>query len=106
LPARRESASTSLPAGPAGRLLVLADAASQGWRATVDDRPLERRTAWGWAQAFVIPPGGGALEVSYDQGPRHRALIGQLLALVVVLVLAAPGARRRRGLEVVDEEPT
>jgi hypothetical protein len=67
--------------------------------------PLERRTAWGWAQAFVVPAGGGRLELSYDQGPRHRALAAQLAALAVVLVLAAPAARRRHGLEVVDEEP-
>jgi hypothetical protein len=92
-----------VPAGPPGRLLVVADAASRGWRATVDGAPLDRRTAGGWAQAFVVPAAGGRLEVSYDQGPRHRALAGQLLALAVVLVLAAPAARRRHGLEVVDD---
>jgi hypothetical protein len=41
--------------------------------------------------------------VSYDQAPRHRALAVEGLALVIVLILAAPAARRRRGLEVVDE---
>ncbi|MDX6200232.1 MAG: hypothetical protein QOJ79_3383 [Actinomycetota bacterium] len=104
LPAGRESARAALPAGPPGRLLVLADAATRGWRASVDGRPLARRTAWGWAQAFDLPAEGGRLDVSYDQAPRHRALAGQLLALAFVLVLAAPAARRRRGLEVVDEE--
>jgi hypothetical protein len=103
LPARQESAHTRVPAGPAGRLLVLADAASHGWQASIDGRPLERRTAWGWAQAFVVTARGGALVVSYDQSPRHHALAGQLLALAVVLVLAAPAARRRHGLEVVDD---
>jgi hypothetical protein len=93
-----------VPKGAPGRLLVLSEAASRGWRATVDGTPLDRRTAWGWAQAFVVPAGGGRLELSYDQSPRHRALAGQVLALAVVLVLAAPAARRRRGLEVVDEE--
>jgi hypothetical protein len=104
LPARRESAQTVIPRGAPGRLLVLADAASRGWRATLDGVPLERRTAWGWAQGFVVPTTGGHLVVSYDQAPRHRVLAAQLLALLVVLVLAAPAARRRHGLEVVDEE--
>jgi hypothetical protein len=104
LPARRESARTQVAAGPPGRLLVLADAASRGWRASIDGVPLDRRTAWGWAQAFAVPAAGGRLVVSYDQSPRHRALVAQLVALAVVLVLAAPAARRRHGLEVVDEE--
>jgi GT2 family glycosyltransferase len=103
LPARQMSAHTSVPAGRAGRLLVLADAASRRWRASIDGRPLDRRTAWGWAQAFVVPPSGGQLVLSYDQSSRHRALGGQVLALAVVLVLAAPAARRRHGLEVVDD---
>ncbi|MDT7537632.1 MAG: hypothetical protein QOI82_1217 [Actinomycetota bacterium] len=106
LPARQESAHTRVPAGPPGRLLVLADSAARGWQASIDGRPLDRRTAWGWAQAFVVPTSGGALVLSYDQSPRHRALAGELLALAVVLVLAAPAARRRHGLEVVDEETT
>ncbi|MCU1591804.1 MAG: family 2 glycosyl transferase, partial [Frankiales bacterium] len=104
LPSGREAASTTVPSGAAGRLLVLADAASRGWRATLDGSPLEKRTAWGWAQGFVLPRAGGQLVISYNQSPRHRALVAQGLALAVVLVLAAPAARRRRGLEVVDEE--
>lgn len=104
VPAGRERARAKLPAGPPQRLLVLADAASRGWRASVDGVDLDRRTAWGWAQAFVVPAAGGRLELSYDQGPRHRALAAQALVVVVVLVLAAPGARRRHGLEVADEE--
>ncbi|MBK5307409.1 MAG: glycosyltransferase family 2 protein [Frankiaceae bacterium] len=107
LTAGREAAATNLPAGPPGRLLVLAEATSRGWNASVDGTPLEKRTAWGWAQGFVLPPQGGRLEVSYDQTRRHLALAGQAVAVAIVLVLSAPAARRRRGLEVVDdEEPT
>jgi hypothetical protein len=104
LPARRAGAADTLPAGPSGRLLVLADAASRGWRATVNGVPLEKKTAWGWAQAFVVPRAGGRLQISYDQAPRHRWLVAEALGFAVVLVLAAPAARRRRGLEVVDDE--
>jgi GT2 family glycosyltransferase len=105
LPSRREAAGTRLGPGRPDRLLVLADARSRGWSARVDGTPLPSRTAWGWAQAFVVPARGGHLVLTYDQGPRHRALAVELLALVVVLVLSGPAARRRRGLEVVDDEP-
>lgn len=100
----REGARTTVGPGPAGRLLVLADAVSDGWHATADGRELPTKTAWGWAQAFVLPPTGGRVVVSYDQAPRHVALTGQALALGVVLVLSAPAARRRRGLEVVEDD--
>ena len=92
------SARASLPAGPAGRLLVLADAADSRWRATLDGQVLERRTAWGWGQAFVLPTQGGHLVVSYRDG-RTSALWVQAALVVVVLVLSIPGGRRRRGLE-------
>jgi GT2 family glycosyltransferase len=104
LPARREAATATVPSGPPGRLLVLADATSAGWHATVAGVPLEKKTAWGWAQAFVVPRAGGQLRISYDQAPRHRWLVAEALAFAVVLVLAAPAARSRRGLEVVDDE--
>ena len=104
LPSGREAAHAIVPVGRPSRLLVLSEARSRGWSATVDGQALPAATAWGWAQAFVLPAGGGPLVLTYDQGPRHRALAGQALAFVVVLVLAAPAARRRRGLEVVDDE--
>ncbi|GAC1442110.1 MAG: glycosyltransferase [Mycobacteriales bacterium] len=104
LPAGREAARTSVPRGRPGRLLVLAEAASSGWQATVGGTALPKRTAWGWAQGFVLPTSGGSVHIRYDQGPRHRALLAQGLAIALVLILAAPAARRRRGLEVVDDE--
>ena len=105
-PARRESARVVLGPGRPGRVLVLADAADPGWRASFDGRPLAPREAWGWAQAFDLPPGPGVLTVDRDTTPRRRLLTAQGVALALVLVLAAPGARARRGLEVVDEEET
>ncbi|MCU1600762.1 MAG: family 2 glycosyl transferase, partial [Frankiales bacterium] len=105
LPAGREGAHATLPSGGAGRLLVLADARDDHWRATLDGKQLPRGTAWGWAQAFVLPPDGGTLVVSYRQTVRHASLIVQGVLVVLVIVLSAPGARRRRGLEDdVDDE--
>ena len=99
LVAGAEGVRTTLRSGGDGRLLVLADAVDEHWRATVDGKPLPRRKAWGWAQAFVAPAEGGQLRISYDQTTRHAGLVVQVILVVVVAVLSAPGARRRRGLE-------
>jgi GT2 family glycosyltransferase len=80
-------------AGPAGRLLVLADARDGGWRATVDGTALASRRYDGWAQAFVLPAGGGRLDLSHDPGPRSLLLWVQLGLLVLVVVLALPQVR-------------
>ncbi len=99
LPAGREAARTALPAGPAGRLLVLAEAQDRGWHASLDGRPLPRRTAWGWAQGFELPSSGGRLVLVHEQAHRHRALLLEGLLLLVVIVLSVPGRRARTGLE-------
>ena len=72
--AERESARGRLAPGTPGRLLVLADATDSRWVATLNGEPLDTRTAWGWAQAFVVPAAGGVLEVHYEQRSRHVAV--------------------------------
>ena len=104
LPAGPEAAVATLPAGPAGRLLVLADAADPGWRATLAGRPLPRRTAWGWAQAFALPAGGGRLVVRHDQSARHAELGLQGVLLLLAAVLSVPARRARAGLEDDPED--
>jgi GT2 family glycosyltransferase len=99
LPAGREGAAVDIAAGESGRLLVVADAREGGWHASVDGKALQARTAWGWAQAFVVPPSGGHLELSHAQSGRRAALATELLAVVAVVVLAVPAGRRRTGLE-------
>ena len=99
VPAGAEQANFTIPSGSSGRLLVLADARDSHWHARLDGKDLDRRTAWGWAQGFVLPAGGGRVELSYDESTRHAGLIGQGIVLVILVVLAAPGARRGRGLE-------
>jgi GT2 family glycosyltransferase len=105
LDAGREGASTDVGSGESGRLLVLADAREGGWHARLDGKPLQPRTAWGWAQAYLLPPEGGRLELTHAQSGRRSALIVELVALLAVLVLAVPAGRRRTGLEDdVDRE--
>jgi GT2 family glycosyltransferase len=93
LPAADGRAAVRLPAGPAGRLLVLAEPADPHWRATVDGRPLHRSTAYGWAQAWTLPPGGGRLQVTRSSDGRGRLLLLELAALVVLVLAARPRSR-------------
>ena len=93
LPAGQVRARTDVPDGAAGRLLVLADSADPGWRATLDGTALDARRYDGWAQAFTLPAGGGHLVLEHDPGLRPVLLWVQLGALLLVLVLALPQAR-------------
>ena len=104
LPSGRLAARVDVPDGPAGRLLVLADARQGGWRATLDGERLEPRTAWGWAQAYELPAAGGELRIDHSGTGRRTALVVQLLVVVAAAVLAAPSRRRRVGLEDDVEE--
>ncbi|MEU1791561.1 glycosyltransferase [Streptomyces sparsogenes] len=98
-------AHTTIPEGPAGRVLRIADRATPGWQATLDGKPLKATTVDGWAQGFELPANGGRLDLSYDTPLGHTAWVWTqgLLALVLV-VLALPG-RRRTVDDDLPEEP-
>src|SRR4051812_37450918 len=93
LPVHGGRAATRLPIGPPGRLLVLAGPADPHWRATVDGRRLHRSTAYGWAQGWTLPAGGGRLEVTRTSDGRGGLLLLQLGVLVVLLLAARPRTR-------------
>ncbi|TAK69126.1 MAG: family 2 glycosyl transferase [Actinomycetota bacterium] len=90
---------TTLPPGPAGRRLQLAEATDRRWQVTGDGAG-PARTVDGWAQGFAVPAAGGAVTVTYDGRARTWQLLAQLVAVLVVIVLALPGRRR----EQVDPE--
>ncbi|HWH30956.1 MAG TPA: hypothetical protein VNU26_18715 [Mycobacteriales bacterium] len=102
LPSGPRAATARVPDGEPGRLLVLAEAVDDGWRATLDGRRLVPVAAWGWAQGFELPAGGGRLELRHEDGTRTRALTLQGAALALTAVLAVPAGRRRSGLEPAD----
>ncbi|MFF1509056.1 glycosyltransferase [Streptomyces sp. NPDC058326] len=98
-------AHTEIPAGPAGRVLRLADRADEGWTATLDGRELTPTTVDGWAQGFALPAEGGRLDVTYDEPLTHTAWIWAQAGLaVVLLVLALPGRRREIDDDLPEEE--
>jgi GT2 family glycosyltransferase len=85
----------SVPDGPDGRRLVLAENADGGWQATLDGRQLRPVTVDDWAQGFALPAGGGQLEVTHAAGARSGLLWLQGALAAAVLILALPSARRR-----------
>ncbi|MEU6194462.1 glycosyltransferase [Streptomyces sp. NPDC047061] len=97
---------TTVPTGADGRILRLADSASEGWTATLDGKPLTRTTVDGWAQGFELPSSGGKLDVTYDTPFTHTAWLWAQGALAVVLVvLALPGRRRDVDDDLPEEQP-
>ncbi|MFE2561363.1 glycosyltransferase family 2 protein [Streptomyces sp. NPDC059352] len=98
-------AHTEIPAGPAGRVLRVADRADEGWTATLDGKELTRTTVDGWAQGFELPAQGGRLDLTYDQPLTHTVWTWTQVGLaVVLLVLALPGRRREIDDDLPEEE--
>ncbi|MFI2030078.1 glycosyltransferase [Streptomyces buecherae] len=96
------SAHGTVPDGPEGRVLRVADEAAPGWRATLDGRELQRTTVDGWAQGFELPATGGRLSLTYETPTSHTLWVwAQGLLALVLLVLALPGRRR----EMDDDLP-
>jgi GT2 family glycosyltransferase len=93
LVARPGAADVTVPAGPPDRLLVLAEPASGGWHASLAGTSLQPRTAFGWAQAFSLPAGGGRLHLGYDDSSRNAWLVVELIALVLIVGASLPGRR-------------
>lgn len=94
LPAGLVSARGTLPDGPAGRQLVLAERVDPDWVARLDGIPLvpEQRE---WQQAFRLPAGGGELTLAHEPPQRSLWLAAQALVFLTVAVLALPVRRRR-----------
>ena len=92
-------ADASVPKGPEGRLLVLAERADPGWSAWLDGHKLTSTTS-GWSQAFTLPPQAGQVTVRYESpwalwtGILQAAVIG----LTVLLALPMPARRPNTGL--------
>ncbi len=84
--------SGTVPAGAPGRELRIGEATDPRWQGTLAGEPLSAQTA-GWQQAFALPASGGAVSWTL-RAPWRWLLVGQLAALMVAAVLAAPAIRR------------
>lgn len=104
----RSTLRATVAPGPPSRLLVLAEAPSPRWKAVVggsrsDAVPLVASSYQGM-QAFVLPASGGQVEVFRLSDSRTPWLIAELVATVIVVWLALPGATQRRTVPVPTAE--
>jgi hypothetical protein len=85
---------TGVQAPASGGTVVLAEPYG-GWAATLNGTELKPLTApvYGWAQGFLLPPGGGRLVITRNDVARDLSLAAELIALLAVCVLALPGKR-------------
>ncbi|WP_354242868.1 glycosyltransferase family 2 protein [Arthrobacter sp. UYEF20] len=94
LPSAAVSAGAPVPAGPEGRLVVLAERADPGWSAWLDGRRLTATTS-GWAQAFTLPAHGGQLSIRYEAPWALWAGLAQVVVIGLTVLLAIPMPARR-----------
>ena len=82
-------------AAPAsGGTLILAEPYG-GWTATLNGHSLQpvATPVDGWAQGFVLPPGGGQLAITRNNLARLLSLSVELIATLAICLLALPGKR-------------
>lgn len=94
VPSGAVSADAAVPAGPEGRLVVLAERADPGWSAWLDGRRLTATTS-GWAQAFTLPAQGGQLSLRYEAPWAVWAGVAQAVIIGLTALLAIPMPARR-----------
>ncbi len=84
----------------AGGILELSEPAG-GWAASLNGHGLTpvASPAGSWAQAFRLPAGGGTLSVSRNSLLHDLLVALELLAILVVAVLALPGVRTAAEIE-------
>ncbi|WP_406199085.1 glycosyltransferase family 2 protein [Kitasatospora sp. NBC_01560] len=104
VPSGERDLATTVPAGPDGRVLRLAEPAAAEWKATLDGTALPSTTVDGWAQGFKLPAGGGKLVVTRDGSLLHTGWIwAQFLLGLTILVLALPGRRSHKDDDLPEE---
>jgi GT2 family glycosyltransferase len=88
------TASVNVPAGSAGRVLVLAEAADGGWTAKEDGQKLPSTTLSDGLQAWTLPAGAGTVSIGYQSYTHTLWLLGEALAFAAATIMALPFGRR------------
>jgi GT2 family glycosyltransferase len=94
IPSDGRTVDARIPASTGDRLIVLAERADAGWRATLDGRPV-RAVSDGWRQTFDLGATGGRLVVGYRSPDRTPWLVAQGVVGLITLLLAIPLRRRK-----------
>ena len=85
--------SVQIPASSLQRTLRLGVPVDSRWTATLNGKPLTTAQDGNWQQSFVMPESGGELKVEL-KSPIPWFPLGQGIALLITIVLAAPAVRR------------
>ncbi|MFA1551596.1 glycosyltransferase [Actinomadura chokoriensis] len=104
LAAGRINAHVQIPPGTGKRTLLLAEPADGGWQGTLNGRDLKEHTVDGWAQGYDLPPAGGEFNLTRSMKMRHTWVVIQGIAVLLVVVLALPGAQADNLMFVSDRE--
>ncbi|MGH3240886.1 MAG: glycosyltransferase family 2 protein, partial [Spirillospora sp.] len=106
LPAGRINARMQIPPGSGLRTLLLAEPSDGGWDATLNGESLKEREVDGWAQAYDMPAAGGEFQLTRSMTMRHTWLVVQGIAVLLVAVLALPGAQADNLMFTADQDRT
>jgi len=96
------TAQAAVPAGAAGRVLVLAEQADGGWTAKENGQKLTATTLSSGLQAWTVPTGAGVITIGYQSYTHTFWLIGEGLAFAAATIMALPFGRRPE--DETDEE--
>ncbi|HEX4289476.1 MAG TPA: glycosyltransferase, partial [Trebonia sp.] len=85
---------SGVTAPASGGTLILAEPYG-GWTAKLNGQALKpvATPVNGWAQGFVLPPGGGQLSITRNNLARELSLALELVATLAICLLALPGKR-------------
>lgn len=95
VPSHGTGVDTAVPAGDAGRRVVLAERYDPGWHARLNGKELTA-VKDGWSQAFELPAAAGRLEIRYVEPWDGLMGLAQIVLLGLTVLLAVP-VRARRG---------
>jgi GT2 family glycosyltransferase len=88
------TASVQVAAGPAGRLLVLAEQANGGWTAKENGQTLTAVPQSNGLQAWAVPADAGTIVIGYQSYTHTFWLIGEAVAFAAAMIMALPFGRR------------
>lgn len=92
--AQDANATVTVPAGPPGRTLILAEEALPGWNATMDGQKLTAVGTANGLQAWQLPSSGGTLTIGYSSAKHVIWLIVGLFTAIAATIMALPFGRR------------
>lgn len=100
---KAQSVDAKIPAGSAGRKVILAENYDSGWKAWFNGKQLKASSS-DWAQAFELPKEAGRLEIRYEEPLSSVLFLAQAIILGLSVLLAVPVKARRGRIGAYRDE--